>query len=321
MTPEIKILPVHFVSYSSLNDLHSCPRKFELRKMGEPLPEFKSFDFTYGSSVGAGIQELLVTGDRNKAWLAAFLAWDMDLDAGVKRDEKDRPDNSKKCFPAALQAIEDFIPHLNVLNAEWEVFLLEDGKPAVELSAAVHFPNGFRYRIYIDVVLRNKNTGQLLVLELKTTGSNNVQEASYGNSNQALSYSVILDKIAPGNTSYFVWYFVYCTGYKLPTWEFFPFAKTRLHKANWIRTVLYDTGNINSCLQGNFFPKQGESCLAFGRPCVYYGSCDMSNQALYAGPNVIDERVTQELLTDYTYEFTVNDLIDQQLEEINAETF
>lgn len=282
--------------------------------MGEPQIENKSIDLTFGSSVGAGIQELFITDSIDKAKLKAFLSWDIDLLYGIPLTK------SKKCFPTVIHAIEEFLPHFNIIQSEWELFYFDDSSgnqiPAIELSATVRLPNGFRYRIFIDVVLRHKVTGELLVLELKTTGSNNVNEAQYGNSNQALSYSVILDKISPGNSSYYVWYFVYCSS--MERWEPFNFIKTRLDKANWIRTVLYDTRNIETCIQDGFFPKQGENCFDYGRPCIYYGSCDMSRTALYAGDGVIKERIDEENKKKYNYEFTIEDLVSQQLEEINA---
>lgn len=314
---ENAVLPIHFVSYSSLNLLHSCPRKFELAKLGGEKPGFKTLHFTFGSAVGAGIQELFLSGgDLGKAYLAAFNAWDMDLFEGL--DPEKPLKNHAKSFPYVIEAIKRFEPEYNVLRGEWEVYTYEvegNQRAAVELSARVEFPDSFVYRIYIDVVLRNKVTGMLVVLELKTDGMKYVAEEKYGNSNQALSYSVILDKIAQGITSFDVWYFVYYTS--LEKWEFFSFTKSRLQKANWIRTVLYDTGNIKRCLGSGFFPKQGESCLEFGSACEYYGSCDMSNNALHAGPHTIRARVAKELKEEYDFNFTLQEIIDKQLSTIS----
>lgn len=313
-----KYLPIHFVSYSSLNEFHACPRRFDLTKNGEEQPEFENINFCYGHSVGAGVQELFTSGDLNKAILKAFLAWDMDLFHDIASDQGTSL-SKKKTFPAVVEALHKFYGHYLVMSHEWELFFYEkDGVqvPAVELSAKVELPHNFVYRIFIDLVLRSKKTGELLVFELKTDGMKWVEEAKYANSNQALSYSVILDRIQPGNTSFVVWYAVYYTS--LERWEFFPFSKSRLHKANWIRTVLYDTGNINYCNDQGFFPKQGESCLDFGRPCRYYGTCDMSNLSVYAPPILRDKRVEKELEKIYDYTFTLEEIVDQQLEGVRS---
>jgi len=42
--------------------------------------------------------------------------------------------------------------------------------PAVELSFIISLPNGFKYRGFVDAVLRHKTTGAIVVLEVKTTG-------------------------------------------------------------------------------------------------------------------------------------------------------
>jgi hypothetical protein len=313
----MNVLPIHFTSYSSLNVFHRCPRNLELDKLGEEQPEFETTVFNYGHALGAGVQELFISGDLDKAKFAAFMAWKMDLCADVDLFTPGKC--STNSFPHVIESLEKFWGHYLVMNSEWELFYYEeDGvqKPAVELSAKVSLPNGFYYRIYIDLVLRNKETHELLVLELKSDGMKYIMPEKYANSNQALSYSVILDKIQPGGNSYIIWYAVY---YKnLGRWEFFPFPKSRLQKANWIRTVLYDTGNIHTCLKDNFFPKNGENCVQFGRPCKHFGTCELSNNAVYATELTIARRVEKELETKYTYEFTLEEIIEQQLEDIKA---
>lgn len=305
-----KIIPIMFISYSSDNTFHGCPRQFELDKMGQGGLDISSPHFAFGSAVGAGIQSLVSGHTLDEAWMEAFLAWDIHIEDGYAK--------SKKTFGQALDAIKTFQSYAQVLSADWEIFKYEgpEGllKNAVELNAKVSLPNGFTYRIYIDIVLRNKVSGELLVLELKTTGYNNVDEAMYGNSNQALSYGVVLDRIASGYSSFSVWYYVYSTAKE--DWEFFDFPKSKVDKANWIRTILYDTGNIAKCMEDGFFPKQGESCIQWGHRCNYYGACGMSNDSLYAGEHTIALRVKKELETKYDFSFTLEEIIEQQLEDI-----
>lgn len=314
------IQPLHYISYSSLNQFHSCPRKFELDKMGEERPNLESIHFAFGHALGAGIQSLFDNGDISRAKFAAFCAWNMDLFEGHDPLTEGSAFRNKNTFPHVLEALDKFYGHYLVMSQEWELFYYLDAegnsKPACELSARVDYPNGYVYRIYIDIVLRNKNTHELLVLELKSDGSKWKEPAKYANSNQALSYTVILDKIQPGGTSFIIWYAVY---YKnLEEWEVYSFPKSRLQKANWIRTVLYDTGNIEQCRTAEFFPKQGESCLDWGRPCRYFGTCELSNQFAYTTESVLAERVAKEEAVEYTYRFTLEEIINQQLEDIEA---
>lgn len=315
-----KIFPIHFVSYSSLNVFHSCARKLELDKLGEEKAKVSSPDFAFGSAVGAGIQSLLRGESLAKAWMQTFISWDCDIQ---KQDEK-----AKKSLAWALHAVKVFEAYSNVILQEWEIYeyavegtdssgdVTINTKQATELSARVELLHGFVYRLYIDVVLRHKKTGQLLVLEIKTTKFSKIDEAQYKNSNQGLSYGVVLDKIAPGNASYLVWYYVYSS--TAEDWEFFDFAKDRVAKADWIRTVLYDTGNIKQCLDADFFPRQGESCFSFFRQCEYFGSCHMSNKNLYAGQATLAKRVEDELAEPYDFRFTLEEIVDQQLDDVKV---
>lgn len=306
-----KLTPIHFVSYSSLNNLHGCPRLLEIDKFGESAPELPNPDLAFGSAVGAGVQKLFSGGTLEEAWLAAFLAWDCGL---LESYEK-----KNKSFPDVLEAIKVFTAYASIILQDWEVYEYEIGgvtRKATELSAKVLLPNGFQYRLFIDVVLRNRVSGQLLVIELKTTGAKRLDPAMYGNSNQGLSYGIILDKIASGNASFDVHYYVYSSS--MGDWEMYPFTKDRVSKANWIRTVLFDTSSIDTHLKNGFFPKHGENCFNFYRPCKYYGACDMSKVALYAGPAVLEERVKKKLEENYDFTFTLEEIIDQQLDDINS---
>lgn len=234
-----------------------------------------------------------------------FLAWDHEL--------FDRQDKDCKSFWEAVYALEKFEPYAIQILSEWEVATF-DGKPAVELSYKVDLQNGFYYRAYIDIVLKNKKTGHLLVLELKTTKSKEVHEALYKNSTQALGYSLVTDLIDQEHSSYYVWYLVYKSTER--DFEHLPFMKSRLDKAKWIKSVLADCRRIQSFIDDQFFPMHGESCLDFYRPCQYFGFCEMSDKAIMAPQAILEARVEEELKEEFTFNFTLNDIINRQLELI-----
>lgn len=286
--------------------------------MGPDMPKVSSPHFAFGSAVGDGVQCLLAGGTLNEAWLKAFLAWDCNL--------QDAHEKGKKSFPWSLEAIKTFAAYANIILQDWEIFSFvykdpvsgeERIRKATELSAIIELPNGFKYRVYMDCVLRHKKTGRLVVVELKTTGSKRIQAATYSNSNQALGYSVILDAIAPGFTSYDVWYYIYGTNDE--DWEFFEFPKNRIAKANWLRTILHDARTIKHCIDDNYFPRHGENCISFGHVCTYYETCHMSNLSLYGGPHVLENRVKEELAEEFDFRFTIEELLDQQIIDSQGE--
>lgn len=295
--------PLHFLSYSSLLTFHECPKKWQLDKLGAANARFSTVTFSFGHALGAGIQTLLCGRTEEDAIWEAFKQWDVGLyDEEIK---------TKKSFAYVVVGIQKFVPFAQSILQDWEIAVFND-KPAVELSYKLDLMNGFFYRAHIDVVLKHRTEGKLMVVELKSTGFDNVMEATYGNSDQALSYAIALDKIAAGNTAYDVLYMVYKT--KSQEYEPLSFSKSMLDKARWIKGVLLDCSHGQDYISDNFFPMRGESCVSYYRPCQYYGMCDMSDKALLASQSELEERVEKELEISYTFQFTLQDIIDQQLQ-------
>lgn len=307
----------NITSYSLLSQLHDCPRKFELEKLQANTTVLVdagpvNLDFAFGHAVGAGIQTFAATQSLVSAQLAAFLAWKADWDA-EKLDKNQRP--TGKSLAHAMIAVEKFQYFWDRELAEWEVVRLSSGKLATELAFAVDFQNGKFYFGHIDTVLQHKTGKQLAVWEGKTTGWS-VNEATYGNSNQALGYSVVVDKIAEeigaNGNDYDVLYIIYDT--KNQAFTLMPFHKTRTQRAEWLQDVLLDHANIATYQRIGFYPKRGESCVSkFGYPCNWYGTCQMSNSSLFPGvtpPELGKEEVNS--VEDLDFVFTLDELIATQ---------
>lgn len=254
-------------SYSLLLELHSCPRKFLLARhnAGKGDNVLDNIDFAFGHSVGAGVQSLFQTRNMQTALFNSFLGWNIPFDASIGK--------SKKSIWAAGIAVEKFWPILNENLEEWELVTI-GGKPGIELSFSIDCGNGYKHYGHIDVVLRNKITNVVAVIELKTTGLKYAEEAVYANSSQAIGYSVILDTLFPGLSSYEVFHFIYSSTDR--EWTAMPFTKTVAHKAEWIKDLLLDHAMLNKYEELNFYPKRGESCYNFFRRCEYFGSCNIT---------------------------------------------
>lgn len=261
------------VSYSSHLLLHACPRKFQLKCLGADKAEHDSSNitFAFGHVVGEGIQNILVGWDWNKILIQAFLGWHADLEASNEKQ--------KKSFFTAVYCLQQFkaLRDGGFLD-EYEVAEF-NGKPASELSFRIKFPQSV-FRGHVDLVLRHRITGELLVLELKTSSANYVQASNYKNSAQAIGYSVVLDKIEPNATSYGVLYLVYLT--KLERFEPFEFPKTYHQRALWLRDRLVDDETVARLIreEGNYgiWPMHGESCNSFGRDCEYMDICQLETK-------------------------------------------
>jgi hypothetical protein len=269
--------------------------------MGESKLSEKNVTFAFGHAVGAGVQELLAGGSIEQAIWEAFLAWDVEL--------FDVDNKYQKSFAWAIHALHKFLPYCRQILKTYEVANF-NGKPAKELSFRIRGPNNYYYRGHIDIVLKHRMTGQLLVVELKTTGKKTILESDYANSSQGLSYSLVLDNISAGNSAYHVWYVIYKT--EDEDFEFFPYQKSMLDKANWIKGVVADFKQVESYKQDNFYPQYDTSCTQYWRPCKYFDLCGMV-QGMIASARELEERVQKELAMKYTFEFTLEDIINQQL--------
>lgn len=292
------------LSYSSLLTLHSCPRKFELSRKRTTYKAEQStkstVTFSFGHVVGEGIQLLLEGKSLEEVLFKTFLGWYADF---FDEDEK-----AKKSFAYACISLMKLDGMMKAGYLKDYELVYYEGKPACELSFVINFPDGFRYRGFVDAVLRNKISGEVIVLECKTTGTKYLAPAMYKNSAQAIGYSIVLDAIFPELSAYSVLYLVYQTGSQEYTQ--FSFAKTYLQRALWIRELLLDIDIIKMYESAGVYPQHGESCLSFGRDCEYFQTCNLSTDFL-AKP-CTEAEVDK---TDYQISITFEQLLDSQLEK------
>ena len=294
------------LSYSSLLTLHSCPRKYELykkRATAAAESETSTITFAFGHIVGEAIQLALTPGiSEDQIIWKIFLTWHADLFAS---DEK-----SCKSFWDGVVALKRFMSLREAgLLADYELVYFQ-GKPACELSFCINFPDSFRYRGHVDAVLRNTITGEILVLECKTTGSATISPSTYKNSAQAIGYSIVLDAIFADLSSYQVLYLVYQT--KSREFTQIPFHKTYLQRALWIRELLLDIEMIKMYEEAQVYPMHGENCYTFFRDCEYLNTCTLSNEH-------ITRKCTSDMedTTEYQVNLTLADLLDTQLEKVS----
>jgi hypothetical protein len=293
------------LSYSSLLTLHSCPRKFQLYRLRTTHraeeDQKSTITFAYGHIVGEAIQLALQDIPEEQIIWKMFLGWHTDLLAS--------DDKMEKSFWTAVWALQKF----NSLRAsgflkEYDLVYHND-LPACELSFAINFPEGFRLRGFVDAVLRHRESGEILVLECKTTGSATLNPATYKNSAQAIGYSVVLDHLFPDLSSYKVLYLVYQT--KSKEYTPIPFTKTYLQRALWIRELLLDIEIIKMYEEAEVYPMHGESCYSFFRECEYFQTCQLSTEFL-------TRKCTpeEEDKTEYQVTLSLDDLLDSQLSKI-----
>jgi len=306
--PRLKLL-----SHSSRSTLHKCARKFQLYRLNSLIKEaedtvansYQQLTFDFGTAVGIGIQNILAGKDLDSTILEVFLAWEGDI---LLRNSR-----QNKSFAEAILAVQQFASIVEQGYLKEYELLQYNGKPAVELSFRINLPGCFTYRGYIDAVLRHKVTGAVVILEDKTTSYKEVNPAQYKNSGQGLGYSVMLDHIAPGLSSYTVLYLVYTT----PRKEFIelPFEKSSLQRSLWLTSLLIDCKHIEMYESFGAYSMNGDFCYDFYRECEYLGLCTLSTERLV-------KPLTKKMLQDleekevYDFDFDFEDLVQTQLDKI-----
>ena len=293
------------LSHSGILLLHGCPRKYQLSKMLARDKE-ESDDLSYGDVVGYGIQQLLMGRSTQDIWLEIFVRWGLDC-----IDYEDKTEKKKKTLWHAYHALNIFEGrYKNVLLADYEVATFH-GKPACELGFRINIGNDYYYRGFVDVVLIHRRTRELVVLEIKTTGSRTINPASFQNSGQGLGYSIICDYIAQehpdvSGSSYKILYFVYLT--LAEEYQPLPFNKSHSQRAIWIKQLLQEVEHIEGYHADGLWPMYGENCMSYGRPCNFLDTCQLSDEVLLAGanPKVVEEK--------FTFDIGLMDLINSQLE-------
>ncbi len=304
--PRLKLL-----SHSSRTNLHKCPRKYQLYRMSatqSPLEEkaqtSQGVTFAYGTAVGVGVQSTLENKSESQIIIDTFLSWDVDL-----LDENQR---QKKSFWLAVFAVAKFIAlRSNGFLEDYELIHYK-GKPAVELSFQILLPDGYSYRGFVDGVLKHKRTGEVMILECKTS-SGTANPATFKNSGQALGYSVVLDILFPNLSSYTVLYLVYET--RSYEYKELPFEKSLLQRALWLQELLIDTQMISLYESYDTYPMHGESCFDFFRECEYMGLCTLETKNL---TKPLTQRLLDKIAKDSeAYDFTVSfeDLVTAQIEK------
>lgn len=302
-------------SYSMDTVFHACPRKFQIKKLESALGQStrtNSVTFSFGHAVGAGVAVFDQTRDLDQAIWAAFLAWDSDLlEVETKSRAGSTPKPTGKSFHGAIDALERYAQFF----AE-ETNLGDYDTVHVEATFHVNFENGHHYVGHIDEVLKHRATGQYLVKENKTTGLSIVDPALYGNSDQALSYSTVVDQL--GGQEYVVLYTIYSASSK--RWIQFEFVKSAEKKAEWLQDKLLQHAQINDYSSLNFFPKRGSRCMDFMRRCEFYERCDMVNTAFAVKfselPAMTQASQLQDIETVH-YSFTLSQLLTRQKEKLN----
>lgn len=287
------------LSHSTLGTIHTCERKYQLLKLlniqGQEIEhdsKLNNVNLDYGSAFGVGIQTYIITNSLEQAIWEMVKSYNFAMESQTK---------NALSLVAGLQAF----------AAKWDAGIWEvvhyKGKPAAELSFKIILDSETQdyYCGYVDLVLRNLISGEVIIVEIKTTGLKLEDiRPLYQNSGQALGYSVILGSIELERASWSVFYIVnQLKGSNiLPKIHSISFTKTLKDRLSWLLDLKIDYERLMVLEEIDHWPMRGASCLHWNRPCNLLGICDLVSLETQ------EARIKEE--EDWDFVFTLEELIE-----------
>lgn len=288
-------------SYSSTEAFHTCPRLYQLNKCQIPGIEHGSVIFTYGHAVGAGVAEYDKTKDLGRAVFAAFCRWDLPL---LERGMTRGGGFDGRCFASVVRALEKY----EQLYEADIAFLSDYEFVEAEYTVALDMEDGNYHLSHIDTMFRHRSNEKILIKENKTTSYSKIER--YANSDQALSYSILVR--SEGQVEYTVLYTVYDIAAQ--EWKVYEFPKNIYAKAQWVADQVQINRTIDAYNALGFFPKRGQNCMQYNKPCRFFGQCDLPPERSWEELPLIRSFDDIEKIEPVHLKLTLTQLIDSHKE-------
>lgn len=268
------------ISHSGRQMWGTCPRKFQLSKTKTYYHREKEITkaLSFGKAFGTGLQSLLAGDGLEVAMIKSAL--DCDISAAFDKDAI----TSGESLAHVHEALMSFYHgQLDSLSAEWEVLDLP-GLYGVELGFAIQYANKSFERGFIDLVLQNKMTKEVVVLEVKTSGAQSVgTDADWMNSPQGMMYVIVVQYLLAQldvHVNSRVLYIEYNKKHKQYT--IFPFEKPAQEQAEFLIALHYDVEYREYLFETNTPLLKSGKCKSFNRQCDFFGVCDLPIPLQYA---------------------------------------
>lgn len=279
------------LSHSTLQTYNSCPRRFEFSKLYNNPKYEESSATRCGTALHEGFQEYLISRNKDSAIWKMMQSYPWEHGISPMKDR-----SAEGCYATLLEMMERF----DVNRYELAYVQDADGNniPCVELPFKIRFaecpelmitkigdPSIYKtiplyYVGYIDLVVYDKELGEFLVIDIKTTTDRfEDQSAKFEYSSQCVPYSLMLNKILGLPIgSLRVGYYISNISVTEPKARLFTFYKTEEDLADWAMEMKGTLTNLAYNTHEGFFPRNGgSSCIAYGRKCKYFDLCKQRN--------------------------------------------
>ena len=252
----VEQIPIRkFIGYSVLELLKTCPRKYSFQAV-QILSKTNSKYVTteFGNAFHAGVQCLWKTGSLEKAFIEAFVTWQLPLTEATK----------DRSIWHVLNALILYKPQYDSL--------IEEGWEYVEHEprGCITFPNNYNYYLHIDLILKNKFSGKYRIQEFKTTGL--YARELYQHSNQVYGYALLYitcNKIPLEMTE--LEYVVFSTGTR--AFHVLPLEFSQELCMQFLMNTLSDCEVLELYHNNKYYPTNAGGCRKYNTPCSLLDTC------------------------------------------------
>lgn len=267
------------LSHSSRSTFRSCPRKLEFRKIYNNSRRSEGLASGAGTALHAGIQSWMIDKDFDNA------VWQMMQRFPIKYQKSWSDANS---LAGCYSTLVSMMNWEKLDQFELAQIQKSDGTlvPGVEVPFTLRISNYpfytdgtticVDYIGYIDLVMYDKLNDEYVVWDVKTTTRNVDHHVNYRFSDQCLPYGLILESILGHdiNRGFEVGYWSVLIDHLEPKNSYYPFHKTQIDLQDWMQGYLIDLAEIRRYYNLGFFPRNGNSCMAWNRACSFFDFCE-----------------------------------------------
>jgi len=301
------------LSHSTRGTLHGCERKFQLERILTNPNEREDWPATvFGKAFGHAAQHYFVLRTNgvspaealDSSMFQIFMAYTPWLE-----DDRRFMARCLGLFNNSQYFLEDRLLEYRIATF--------NGKPATELSFRLDIDDTYYYVGYIDFVLQHIGTGRFGVVDCKTTSVWRTDlDPYYKNSDQVLGYTVALDEIVGSNLAEFdttYWAFQLANNekdYFVANPHNLVYKKTLKDRLEWFVGLKLDIEHLQICTDMNIFPRRGDFCMAFNKPCAYFNECQFTSTDIL--------RPVEKFKDDIVYDFTfqLDDIISSHVQRL-----
>ena len=184
------------ISYSQFSQWDKCPQMWKLNYL-DKVGTFRGNIYTiFGSALHETIQAYLVAYYNKTIKVADSLPLGDILQYRMEENYKQTKENSEEPIDVTLEEMKEFYKDgLNIidefLKRKSSYFPKKDHELlGIELDINFGLPKDMKFVGFMDVVIHNKNTGRVRIIDIKTStmGWNKYQKADKNKTNQLLLY-------------------------------------------------------------------------------------------------------------------------------------